>query len=273
MNERRAIILYNPQKARAAAMLDTVVELVGRRARVTGMGTVEQACGLVREPVDRAIVLGGDGSILSVARALGSRQVPIIGVNFGKLGYLAEFGLDELSTYLDAAFDDPSLVSRRMMMQAWTGEPSQAMPAINDCVIHAGPPFRMIQLRMSVDGSLLTETSCDGLVIATPSGSTAHNMSVGGPIIHSSMQAMVLTPISPHSLTHRPLVVDAGSQISVELAAANSGTALVIDGQVTLPLVAGDRVQVSRGPHDFLLVNNPAQTPWSTLVRKLKWGQ
>ena len=145
--------------------------------------------------------------------------------------------------------------------------------AANDCVFHAGAPHRMIELSAAVDGVELTRFSGDGLVLATPSGSTAHNMSVGGPIVQPETCAIVLSPISPHSLTHRPLVVAGDSVIEVKAVRVNPGTTLVIDGQVPMPVGAGDRVTVRRWPHDFQLVQNPAQPKWHTLTTKLKWGQ
>jgi NAD+ kinase len=131
----------------------------------------------------------------------------------------------------------------------------------------------MIELGIVVDGEHLTNVRGDGIVLATPSGSTAHNMSVGGPIMQASVRGIALAPISPHSLTHRPLVVAGDSTIEIVAHHANSGTAVVVDGQVSLPLNSGDRLTVGRFAHDFQLVRNPAQGGWHTLTQKLKWGQ
>ena len=131
----------------------------------------------------------------------------------------------------------------------------------------------MIELGLLVDGHHLTDVRGDGIVLATPSGSTAHNMSLGGPIIASEVNAIAVTPIAPHSLTHRPLVVSGESVIEVTATATNEGTTIVADGQVPSPFRDGARLVVRRGAHDFLLVRNPAQTGWHTLTQKLKWGQ
>lgn len=273
---RRLVIIRNATKPDAEATLATLVKTVTRRAEVVASGVVEDAASLAGARPDRIIVLGGDGSILAVARALGEWQVPIIGVNFGKLGFLAEFSVEDVERSLDAILDDDALVSRRMMIEAVIhangGRSARAM-AVNDCVVHAGPPFRMIELSITVDGDHLTHVSGDGLVLATPSGSTAHNMSVGGPIVQSEIRAIVLTPISPHSLTHRPLVVNGDATIDVVARQVNPGTTMVIDGQVSLPMSAGERLTVRRHPHPFQLVNNPGKPRWDTLTRKLKWGQ
>lgn len=272
----RVIILRNPAKQDAEATLNALVTFLDQHAEVLATGTITDTQNIAQHRPDRIIVLGGDGSILSVVRALADRQVPIVGVNFGKLGFLAEFSLDDVHRHLEAMLADPGIVSNRMMLQAnitnGGGKVAEVL-AVNDCVVHAGPPYRMIELSIAVDNDHLTTVSGDGLVLSTPTGSTAHNMSVGGPIVQSEIQAMVLTPISPHSLTHRPLVVAGDSIVQVIAREANTGTTVVADGQVTMPLAAGDILTVQRFPYDFQLVHNPAQPKWYTLTKKLRWGQ
>ena len=273
---RRVIILRHPDKPDAEAALESLAERIGRRATVAATGVTAEAGDLASCKPDRIIVLGGDGSILAVARGLGSRQVPIVGVNLGKLGFLAEFCLEDVCEHLDAILSDPAVVSSRMMIEITIVRPAGSTSpflAVNDCVVHAGAPHRMIALSIAVDGSHLTDFSGDGLVLATPSGSTAHNMSVGGPIVQSEVRALIVTPISPHSLTHRPLVVAGDAMIEVLVQQANQGTTTVLDGQVSLPLESGDRLQVRRAACDFQLVHKPALPKWYTLTRKLKWGQ
>ncbi len=272
----RVVILRNPAKPAAEAMLADLVACVREQADVIGTGIVTEVETCCDERPDRAIVLGGDGSILAVGRAMADRNVPIVGVNFGKLGYLAEFSVEDLHRNLQAVLTEPSIVSHRMMIEiaiTHNGGQIRRSIAVNDCVVHAGPPYRMIELAICVNHENLTEASCDGLVISTPSGSTAHNMSIGGPILQSTVNAMVLSPISPHSLTHRPLVVAGESVIEVLVRQCNQGTTLVIDGQVPMPLTIGDRVTVGRSNYQFQLVHNPTQPRWYTLTKKLKWGQ
>jgi NAD+ kinase len=256
-------------------MASLVAGLEGR-AEVVGSGVLANVGSLMAGSPDRLFVLGGDGTLLSVARGLGDRQVPIVGVNFGKLGFLAEFTYEDLVGQLDAVLNDESIVIRRMILDSTircgSGQATQSL-AVNDCVVHAGPPFRMIEMSISVDGDHLTNVRGDGLVLATPTGSTAHNLSVGGPIVQPETRAIVLSPISPHSLTHRPLVVAGDSTIEVVTRAANFGTTVAIDGQVSFPMKAGDQLIVRRWPRDFQLVRNPGQAKWYTLITKLKWGQ
>lgn len=273
---RKVVIVRNPTKPATEAMAANLATSIARWARVTATGTLAETPELLRTDPDRILVLGGDGSILSEARALEARPIPLAGVNFGKLGYLAEFSLDEVNEHLDAILHDERLISRRMMIQAVATRAdgtSVANTAVNDCVIHAGPPFRMVVLSVLVDGELITTLAGDGLVLSTPTGSTAHNMSAGGPIVHSEVSAIVMTPLSPHSLTHRPLVVSGGSTITVIARQVNEGTTVALDGQVSVPLKTGDTLTVRRHANDFLLVRNPLRTPWHTLTTKLKWGQ
>jgi NAD+ kinase len=271
---QRLVVIRNPGRPDAEANLATLVTGLKQRADVIATGVLEDAPALATKGADRVIVLGGDGSILAVARSLGEHQVPIIGVNFGKLGFLAEFSVQDVLEQQDRVLADDGIVSRRVMMQARivNGMSTPDLLAVNDFVVHAGPPYRMIDLVLKVDGAPLTQFSGDGLVLATPSGSTAHNMSVGGPILQSEIPALVITPIAPHSLTHRPLVVAGDSEIEVVAEEVNAGTTVVADGQVLLPLAAGNRLIVRRCPHDFLLVHNPAQPRWYMLTKKLKWG-
>ncbi len=275
-NQSRVLILRNPNKPQAADMAADIAQTVSLAAEVVGTGILGEAPFLAAHHPDRIIALGGDGSILAVARDLGDRQVPIAGVNLGKLGFLAEFSAADVGRHLDAILHNPGIVSTRMMLQVLITRPDgqtvQSL-AVNDCVIHAGPPYRMIDLSIAVDGQHLTDFSGDGLVVATPSGSTAHNMSAGGPIVQSEIHALILTPIAPHSLSHRPLVVAGHSVIEVIARQANNGSMVVVDGQVPLPFNAGDRLSVRRSGSEFQLVHNPDQPRWYTLTKKIKWGQ
>jgi len=276
MHSSRVVILRNPDKPTAETALASLAEHIGQRTTVAATGITTDAGELSHAKPDRIIILGGDGSLLAVARGLKGRQVPIVGVNLGKLGFLAEFSLEDVREHLAAILNDLSIVSYRMMLEVTIVRPDSTTSkvlGVNDCVVHAGAPHRMIALSITVDGSHLTDFSGDGLVLATPSGSTAHNMSVGGPIVQSEVRALIITPISPHSLTHRPLVVAGNASIEVLVQQANEGTTAVLDGQVPHPLSAGDRLRVRRAACDFQLVHNPALRKWYTLTEKLKWGQ
>ena len=222
---------------------------------------------------DRLIVLGGDGTLLGVARGLHDAQIPVIGVNLGKMGFLAEFSVGELRKVFDDVLTDDSLITARMQLDVDFVATGQRATVLNDCVIHAGPPYRMIDLVVEVDGQHLTAVSGDGLIVATPSGSTAHNMSAGGPILQPGIKAYVLTPVSAHSLTHSPLVVECEATLEVRAIQANEGTVVALDGQQTVPLQSGQRIRIRRNPQDFLLVRHPQHPSWHTLVTKLNWGR
>jgi len=276
MKRPRVIIIRNADKTEAETSLGFVVDTVSRQADVLGTGVIADTASLADKDPDRIILLGGDGSILAVARALDKKQVPIAGVNFGKLGFLAEYSLDDVAEHLEAMLTDDSIVTSRMMIEAdivREGKKIAHSLAVNDCVVHAGPPFRMIELSVSVDGNQLTNSNSDGLVLATPSGSTAYNMSVGGPILQPGTRVIAISPISPHSLTHRPLVVTGDSTIEVLARRATAGTTVVVDGQVSFNFKNDDRLVVKRADQEFKLVHNPAQPRWYTLTKKLKWGQ
>ncbi|MHC4698096.1 MAG: NAD(+)/NADH kinase [Planctomycetota bacterium] len=272
----RAYLIGNPNKPEAAAALADLEAFAGSRCEVVGSELRLDGRAAVEAEADRIVVIGGDGTLIGVARSLGTDQIPLIGVNVGKLGFLAEFSLDELKRTFTQAMCDDAVVSRRMMLDVTVqenGGGSITHPAINDCVIQAGPPYRMVTLGVSINQHHLTEVGGDGLIICTPSGSTAHNMSAGGPIMQCGVDAIVLTPMSPHSLTHRPLVIERDAVIDILAGSVNEGTTAIIDGQVSCPLRPGDRVTVRRFEKDCLLVHNPLFTGWHKLVHKLHWGQ
>lgn len=272
----RVFLLGNPDKPDLSPTLEEVRSFVSSRCTIVGVCRGHDAGAAVDAKADRIIVLGGDGTLIGVARSLGERQIPLIGVNVGKLGFLTEFSIGELKSSLDRALGDDTLISRRAVLYVtvrYDGRVRDAGVAINDCVIQAGPPFRVIRLGVSINDEHLTSIDGDGLIVCTPSGSTAHNLSAGGPIMQPGVDAIILTPLCPHSLTHRPLVVERESVIDIRANEVNDGTTVNIDGQVSYPLKPGDRVTVRRFDTDFLLVRNPLYARWHKLVTKLHWGQ
>jgi NAD+ kinase len=273
VNRPRIYIAGNPDKPTAPEALEDLAAWLADRAEVVGAKLACDPQEIVAARPDRLIVLGGDGTMLGVARSLGSQQIPIIAVNLGKLGYLADFSLEDLKETFDRVVADAALISRRMILGVSLPGANGSELALNDCVIHAGPPFRVIRLAVRVDGEPLTTVSGDGLIVSTPGGSTAHNVSAGGPILQPGISAFVLTPLSPHSLTHRPLVVECDSTIEVTAVTANEGTVVSLDGQRTVPLRTDEVVIIQRSPTDLQLVRNPKHSRFHTLVTKLKWGQ
>ena len=230
---------------------------------------------------DFAIVFGGDGSIISTARSLSKASVPVIGVNVGKLGFLAEFSVGELKDFFPCLTSGKAAIERRMMLgcRVFSGGGGRnrtekfCSAALNDIFITAGPPFKMIELKISVDGQPLAGCISDGLIISTPTGSTAYNLSSGGPILSPKMEAMVITPICPHSLSFRPIVINADGKVEVFGIRVNKGTTVSVDGQVSSRLSIEDVVSVERQSCDFLIVNNPLRSQWDTLATKLGWAE
>jgi NAD+ kinase len=235
----------------------------------------------VLKECDYAVVFGGDGSIISTARAVSEANLPVIGVNVGKLGFLAEFSVDELKDFFDRLTTGTVPMDKRMMLNCSVFEKNNAKDktekfctaAINDCFITAGPPFRMIELKIQVDGQPLAGCVSDGLIISTPTGSTAYNLSAGGPIVSPKMNAIAITPICPHSLSFRPIVIDAKSTVEVFGVRVNKGTTISIDGQISLKLEIDDVVKIKKQQSDFLIVNNPLRNQWDTLATKLSWAE
>jgi len=228
---------------------------------------------------DFAIVFGGDGSIISAARNLSKVSIPMIGVNLGKLGFLAEFSVSELKKYFDDIVGGKATIEKRMMLGCRVFDSSKKSrekfnsSAINDVFITAGQLHRMIELKIAVDGQSVASCVGDGLIISTPTGSTAYNLSAGGPILDSSMLALVITPICPHSLSFRPIVISTGSKVEVFCDQLGDGTTISIDGQDSLVLSVGDVIKLERSNSDFLVVNNPLRTRWDTLAAKLGWAE
>ncbi|MBX3395745.1 MAG: NAD(+)/NADH kinase [Phycisphaerae bacterium] len=224
---------------------------------------------------DYLIALGGDGTILHAAQAMQQRQVPIIGVNMGKLGYLADFDENEIYDSLEKLIGQEQLISHRLVLDVrvidpggdvWTGM------ALNDCVVRVGDPYRTINLEVTIDDQPLCVLAGDGVILATPTGSTAHNMSCGGPIVEPAVEAIIMTPRCPHSFTHRPVVVSASSRVCIRVLPQSVGAVTVLDGQRVRNLIPNTRIFVSKSPHAVLLVRNPKRRPLDTLISKLKWG-
>jgi len=251
----------------------------GKVKTVVNCGIDECAPENLRE-ADYAVVFGGDGSIIAAARRL-SRSVdktgiPVIGVNLGKLGYLAEFSVEELKDFFPQLMKGKARIEKRMMVLCRVlkkGKERFCSAAVNEIFITAGPPFRMIDLKMFVDGQHLGDCVSDGLVISTPTGSTAYSLSAGGPILSQKMEGIVITPICPHSLSFRPVVITGDSIVELRGERLNKGTTVSIDGQVSLELDIEDVVQIRRHKRDFLVVNNPLRCEWDTLATKLGWAE
>ncbi|HAN97107.1 MAG TPA: NAD(+) kinase [Planctomycetaceae bacterium] len=224
---------------------------------------------------DLAIVVGGDGSILRAAHQMGRRQRPVIGVNLGKLGFLADVApADALAVVKALAAGRYRLIDHLMLRcRVFDGETLVAEDiGLNELAVLGGPPFSMQHIDLYVDGELATSYSCDGLILSTPVGSTAHNLSAGGPIVRKNLQAFVVSPISPHTLTVRPLVDTAERVFEVVVRTPNESTSAVLDGQVLCRLTERHRVRVERAESVFQLIEGLDHSYYRTLREKLGWS-
>lgn len=225
---------------------------------------------------DMIVVLGGDGTLISVARQVGETEVPIMGVNLGSLGFLTEITLDGLYPALDSYLRGDYKVSDRMMLKVTLireGKEVCSHEALNDVVINKGAPAKIITLDASVNGSFLATFKADGLILASPTGSTGYSLSATGPIIDPSIDCILITPICPHTLTNRPLVVAAERMISVTLDSMMENVMLTIDGQVGVKLTHKDEIVVRRAEQRTKLVMSSDTDYFEVLRNKLKWGE
>jgi len=229
---------------------------------------------------DMIVVMGGDGTLIGMAGRIAHAavDVPIVGVNFGSLGFLTEITLAELYPTLEAVLAGKARIDERMMLQAQTIRGGQVFAerlVLNDVVITRAAMSRIIELSVAVDGNHVMQVRSDGLIVATPTGSTAYNLAAGGPIAHPTVDAVLLTPIAPHMLTNRPLVIHGGSTIEVapKVDRASDEVYVTFDGQSGHPLEADDQVKVRRAARTLKLVRAAKRTYFDVLRQKLKWGE
>jgi NAD+ kinase len=222
-----------------------------------------------------AIVLGGDGSILHAAKDVSSKQIPVVGVNLGKLGFLASISPDQLSQAFQDVVDGNCRIVEHLMLRCSVVREGQTIAStigLNEAAIVRGAPFAILDIDLFVDGQLATTYSCDGLIISTPVGSTAYNLSAGGPILRKSLDAFVISPLSPHSLTVRPVVDSADRIMEMQVHGDTADTAVTVDGQVLANITEVDRIRVERAVETFRMVEVAGQNDYQTLREKLDWG-
>ncbi|MDO9309984.1 MAG: NAD(+)/NADH kinase [Deltaproteobacteria bacterium] len=231
----------------------------------------------IREQAELVVVLGGDGTLISVARLFSGKDVPIVGVNLGSLGFLTEVTVEELYPLLDRCLRGEPRVSERMMLEVTVCREDQEIEkchVLNDMVINKGALARIVDLETKVNRHFLTTYKADGLIISTPTGSTGYSMSAGGPIIHPLMSCIVITPICPHTLTNRPIVVTDESIISITIASSfDEKVYLTLDGQVGFKLMQGDTIEVRKALKTTSLVMSKERDYFEILRTKLKWGE
>jgi NAD+ kinase len=260
-----------PALVERAGKLRSVVE---RRLEV--VATIDDLSSpFATDGADFAIVFGGDGSILRAARQMGYEQLPVLGVNLGRLGFLAGIQPEDLDEVLPQVVAGEHRIVNHLMFECSVhrgGKELSRTLGLNETAVLAGPPFEMLEVQLYVDGELATTYSCDGLIVSTPVGSTAHNLAAGGPILEKSLQAFVTSPICPHTLTNRPVVDVADRVYELAVPAPNEGTAVLVDGKTIHQPTAADRIRIERSTAQFQLVETRGRGYYRTLREKLGWG-
>jgi NAD+ kinase len=225
----------------------------------------------IPENVDLVVVLGGDGTLLSIAHLAAKEDVPVVGVNLGNLGFLTEVPLDEMYLTFDSLLEgEDKIISRRQMLEVVFRE--EAYYCLNDVVINKGALARMIQFAIWIDEKEITTSKADGLIISTPTGSTAYSMSAGGPIVQPYIPAVIIAPICPHTLTFRPMVIDSNSKIKVQLVTAGEEVTFTLDGQRGHVMDKGDVIEVERSDLELSLISSPKRNYFDLVQKKLGWG-
>ena len=274
MSRKRILIVGNMPRAGVREEIERLRPWLAERADIAavidgrGDGPLDESC-----RADLCVVFGGDGTLLAAARRIAGTGMAMIGVNMGKLGFLADFTVEHMQKHLDDILAGTIRPVERMMLDVDVGDGAFHSLAANDVAVVAGPPFRMIDLRVERNGTPMAAYFGDGVVVATPTGSTGYNLSLYGPIVEPSVEAMVITPVATHSLSMRPIVVTAETVLRIVPVRVNDGSMLVIDGQVTCPLANGQVIGIRRADCRARIVPHPGRDFFDTLTRKLQWGR
>jgi NAD+ kinase len=267
------LIVANHSKSEVVQSLPEVSDIVCKHGTLVEIIDHHQERPFLGYEPDRIVVLGGDGTMLSVARMLGDNQVPLIGVNFGKVGFLTPFSMADLRTGV-LELDNSNVISR-LMLEMLVIRERDVVPicwALNDVVINAGSPHRMIYLTLQVDKINLATIGGDGIIVATPTGSTAYNLAARGPVMMPGMEGIIINPLHPHSFDCCPIIVDADSEICIQVVRANEGTDIVVDGQEVYQLLEGNTVYLRRSITPAKIMQNPRYPRWHNLIAKFNWG-
>lgn len=261
---------YKPEAQGLAATLCTRLTELGVEVIFDPDGSLH----LAREVPDADLIVsvGGDGTLLSTARRLVGSHVPVLGVNLGKLGFLAEHSAEDMFTYLDGGSTDGWRLSPKMMLAVTHGVDPTPHYALNDVVISQSGLTRLLNIDMHVGDRHATQYRADGVVVSTPVGSTAYSLSLGGPIVSQGLRAFLITPIAPHTLTNRPILIEGASTLTFEVETPVTDLKLVLDGQEGLALGEGESFAVRSAPTDFLLISSGRRTYFDILRHKLSWG-
>lgn len=280
---RNVLLIVNSDKAAATQAAAQVREHVIRHGNLLGeVGSHPGAAPDLADRADLIVVFGGDGTLLGQARQFANTRAAMLGVNIGRLGFLAEFDVASLVDQAETIFGGGPLPTFRVPLLGIDvfgkdGTKRVSGLALNDVALTAGPPYRLISLSLSIDGAQGPTINGDGVIVSTPMGSTAYNLSAGGPILSPMVDAFAITPIAVQSLAFRPVVVGGNSSIAITVNKANlaengSGTTLVIDGQVQHSVTSGERIVLAKSRQGVTFVSNPKIDYWARLIGKLNWA-
>jgi NAD+ kinase len=266
-----------------AWLAERSIKLVGgpeiERERIeheTGCAVDEVMTDKLAEEADLMLVLGGDGTMIATARMIGDQEVPVLGINYGGLGYLAEFRIQELYSALESILSGNFRLDKRVMLSVELRRDDVSLTrsrVLNDVVINKSALARIIEIEAHFNGQFVNSFRADGLIVSTPTGSTAYNLSAGGPVIFPSMNAVVITPICPFTLSNRPIVVPDDAEIQLLLKTDHEDVALTLDGQVGFPLKVGDQVLIRKSRTTFNLIQPSNRNYFDVLRDKLRWGR
>jgi len=271
---QKVIVIGDATRARVAEAVERALPVLHESAEVAAVD-LDGSAQLESTQADLALVFGGDGAILKAVRRLGDNHVPVCGVNLGKLGFLATLTDDRLEENLRSVLRGEYTLASAMTLECSVHREDAVIHhsrAVNDAVISRGALSRVVPIDLLIDSDKVTTYNGDGIIVSTPLGSTAHSLSAGGPIVQPGVEAMILTPICPHTLSNRPIVVPADRRIELVVGDGPKGVALTVDGQVFQELSIGDVVAVARSEHRFDLVRASDYGYFRTLRDKLRWG-
>ena len=279
-------IISRPRRSNLAVVVPPLLDwLESRGIRVlydTETASALQDCskGIERDQVAKnsqlLLVLGGDGTLLAAARVAAPLDIPILPINMGSLGFLTSFKLEEMYPALEETLAGRLPSSERVMLDVELereGKVIERQTVLNEAVINKGALARMIDLELLIDGEFVCRYRVDGLIVATPTGSTAYSLSAGGPVVHPSVESWVITPICPHTLSDRPVVIRDSSQVEIDLSAGTESVFLTLDGQTGIPMQAADKVRMTRAAERLKLIQPQKKSYFEILHSKLKWGE
>jgi NAD+ kinase len=279
-------IISRPRRSNLAAVVPPLLDwLEARGIKVfydteTAGALHDSAKGIERDQVAKnsqlLLVLGGDGTLLAAARVAAPLDIPILPINMGSLGFLTSFKLEEMYPALEETLAGRLPSSERVMLDVELereGQIVERQTVLNEAVINKGALARMIEVELLIDGEFVCRYRVDGLIVATPTGSTAYSLSAGGPIVHPSVESWVITPICPHTLSDRPVVIRDSSEVEIDLSAGTESVFLTLDGQTGIPMQPADRVRMTRAAERLKLIQPQKKSYFEILHSKLKWGE